>query len=161
MNWEGVWNFLGTMFAFLTKNETVAVLVPFIIFVITLFFVVRKLIGFFVTVTLLLFALASGLAVMNYDAVRDWVQNDIPEEHYIDLKQIMQDFREQVTESLDDVQAQLEELEEEKETFVKVANNTTYLLQRIESQEERIRQLMDATPKPPKKEEGPAPILPL
>ncbi len=163
MSWESVWSFLGDLFIFLTRNETVAILAPFMVFVITLMLVVRKAIGFFVTVLLLAFSLASGLAIMNYDSVRDWVKNDIPEEHYQELRTLLQDFQGRVLDSLDELQAQLEELEEEKETFQQVATGTAYLLQKIEKQEEKLKGLMEqeAEPERPKETSATEKKLPM
>jgi hypothetical protein len=145
MSWESIWSYLGTFFLFLTKNETLAICVPFLVFVITLFLSVRKSIGFFVTVALLAFSLSAGLAIMNYRMVRDWIQNDIPEAHYVTLKQLVEEFKEEMVDSLGDIQLQLSELEEEKETFQQVAHGNSYLLQKIEAQESRIELLLQAT----------------
>lgn len=59
---------------FITANTTIAYVTAFVIFIITLVLVVRRLIGFMVTLLLLLFALLSGLSIANHDLFREMLQ---------------------------------------------------------------------------------------
>lgn len=56
---------------FLSSNTTLAYLTALIIFIITIFLLVRRLIGFMVSLLLLAFALISGLAIANHDLFRE------------------------------------------------------------------------------------------
>lgn len=56
---------------FLLNHNTLAVLIAAVIFVITIILVIRRLIGFVITLVLLLFAIASGLIIANQDVFRD------------------------------------------------------------------------------------------
>lgn len=56
---------------FFTSNTTLAYLTALVIFIITIVLVVRRLIGFMITLLLLFFALVSGLAIANYDLFRE------------------------------------------------------------------------------------------
>lgn len=56
---------------FFSNNTTLAYVTAVVIFIITVVLLVRRLIGFMVTLLLLAFALASGLAIANYDLFRE------------------------------------------------------------------------------------------
>ena len=60
---------------FITANTTLAYITAFIIFVITLVLVVKRLIGFMLTLLLLAFAILSGLSIANHDLFRELLQN--------------------------------------------------------------------------------------
>lgn len=56
---------------FLTSNTTLAYITAIAIFAITIVLLVRRLIGFMVTLLLLAFAIISGLAIANHDLFRE------------------------------------------------------------------------------------------
>lgn len=56
---------------FFTNNTTLAYTTAVVIFIITIFLLVKRLIGFMITLLLLAFALVSGLAIANYDLFRE------------------------------------------------------------------------------------------
>jgi len=60
---------------FITSNNTIAYITAFIIFIITLVLVVRRLIGFMITLLLLIFAILSGLSIANHDLFREMLQS--------------------------------------------------------------------------------------
>ncbi|KAF3362088.1 hypothetical protein PHSC3_001399 [Chlamydiales bacterium STE3] len=65
---------------FITSNTTLAYTTAFIIFLITLVLVTKRLIGFMITLLLLLFAILSGLSIANHDLFRDLLQKFKTEE---------------------------------------------------------------------------------
>lgn len=60
---------------FITSNTTLAYVTAFIIFIITIVLVVRRLIGFMITLLLLAFAILSGLSIANHDLFREMLQS--------------------------------------------------------------------------------------
>ena len=56
---------------FFSNNTTLAYVTAVVIFIVTIYLLIRRLIGFMVTLLLLAFALASGLAIANYDLFRE------------------------------------------------------------------------------------------
>jgi hypothetical protein len=56
---------------FFSNNTTLAYITAVVIFIVTVYLLIRRLIGFMVTLLLLAFALASGLAIANYDLFRE------------------------------------------------------------------------------------------
>lgn len=60
---------------FLLESSTLAFVVSLVIFIITLWLVVKRSIGFFITVLLLIFALVSGFFVANQDLLRGFLKS--------------------------------------------------------------------------------------
>lgn len=60
-------------FSQVMSTSVVALGVSIVIFLITLVLVVKRLIGFFITLLLLFFAIAAGYAILNHDIVRDYL----------------------------------------------------------------------------------------
>lgn len=56
---------------FLTSNTTLAYVTAIFIFIVTIILLIRRLIGFMVTLLLLAFAIISGLAIANHDLFRE------------------------------------------------------------------------------------------
>ncbi|MGK5595078.1 MAG: hypothetical protein ACSNEK_06955 [Parachlamydiaceae bacterium] len=65
---------------FITSNTTLAYVTAFVIFIIALILVVKRLIGFMITLLLFLFAILSGLSIANHDLFRDLLQKFKTEE---------------------------------------------------------------------------------
>lgn len=59
------------IYNFLSSSNGIALIVALIIFFVTIVLVIRRLIGFVITLILLIFAILSGLAIANNDIVRD------------------------------------------------------------------------------------------
>lgn len=66
---------MNDLIDFLTSNTTLAYITAVIIFIITVVLLVKRLIGFMVSLLLLAFALLSGLAIANHDLFREVLQN--------------------------------------------------------------------------------------
>lgn len=62
------------IYNFLSSSNGIALIVALIIFFVTIVLVIRRLIGFVITLILLIFAILSGLAIANNDIVRDIFQ---------------------------------------------------------------------------------------
>lgn len=60
---------------FITANTTVAYITAVVIFVITIILLIKRIIGFMITLLLLAFALLAGLAIANHDVFRDVLQS--------------------------------------------------------------------------------------
>ena len=92
---------------FFLSNQVLAVAVPTLIFFVTVFLVVRRAVGFFLTLLFMLFALASGLAIVNYDVVRTYItenRRDISglENEFRDMKRELQRVFEDLQSDLND-----------------------------------------------------------
>ena len=58
---------MNAIIDFFTNNATLAYTTAVVIFIITVYLLIKRLIGFMVTLLLLAFALISGFAIANYD----------------------------------------------------------------------------------------------
>lgn len=62
---------MNAIIDFLTANTTLAYFTALAIFIVTVYLLIRRLIGFMISLLLLVFALISGFAIANYDLFRD------------------------------------------------------------------------------------------
>lgn len=118
---------------FITSNTTLAYVTAFIIFIITIVLVVRRLIGFMITLLLLIFAILSGLSIANHDLFREMLQGfkttaAPPEE---DKKTY---YKHQAMKAYDELKKEFEELKIKIETMYE-----SYKASSKERREERER----------------------
>jgi predicted membrane protein len=92
---------------FLNSSSVLALIVAASIFVITLVLVIKRLIGFFITLLLLLFTIASGYAVLNHDLVRQFLQQKVEEK---DNRGVNQDsgYQEKIHDAYEKLKVELE-----------------------------------------------------
>lgn len=103
---------------FLLSNNGLAFIIAFIIFIITLYLVVKRSIGFIITLLLLCFAIVSGFFIANQDLFRDilktYAGNATPEE-----QATAEQLKAQFFKSYEEIKA---ELKQQKEEFSKIIN---------------------------------------
>lgn len=95
---------------YILTNNVIAYTTAFIIFVVTVFLVVKRLIGFVLTLVLLFFAIASGLAIANMDLFREILRGMVyekPEDRIQHAKN--ETFKDQVLHAYDELKSQFEE----------------------------------------------------
>lgn len=120
----------------LFSAEVLAIAIPAIIFGLTLILVVRRLVGFVVTLTLLSFALLSGLAIINHDVVRDYVRGEYSEQE-------VQTWKGQVSGEL---QRMWDVLKDLKDLMIRQEGderNTSAVLGRLDKRIQNIESLMN------------------
>lgn len=104
--------------SFLLSNNGLAFGIAFIIFIITLYLVVKRSIGFLITLLLLCFAIVSGFFVANQDLFRDFLKSytgqATPEE-----QATVDQLKTQLYKSYEEIKA---ELKQQKEEFSKIIN---------------------------------------
>lgn len=109
-------DFLDTILS----NNGVALAVSLIIFIITLWLIIKRFIGFVFTLILLCFALVSGFAVANADLVREIFKNiagkSTPQE-----KETLEELKAQLYKSYEGIKT---EFAEQKEAFSKILKRT-------------------------------------
>lgn len=92
---------------FLTSNTTVAYITAIVIFIVTLFLLLKRLIGVVVFAILLIFALLSGLAIANHDLFREiltsfkYEPEKFKEDTYTHYKNQLQKAFEEIKEELE------------------------------------------------------------
>lgn len=91
------------------STPVLALIIAIIIFVITVYLLIRRLIGFFITMLLLFFAIVSGYAILNHDIVRNWLKKQTgheeitstPKEEEKSFKEMMIKAYEELKEKVD------------------------------------------------------------
>lgn len=126
---------MNELIDFLTSNTTLAYVTAVVIFIVTIFLLVRRLIGFMVSLLLLAFALISGLAIANHDLFRE----------------ILTGFKYDPSIT-----------KEDKYTHFKSQLNKTYeeLKEEFAEQKERLQEVYDAYKKPAPTEQPTPPANP-
>lgn len=106
---------------FLLSNHALAMVLPGVIFLFTVFLVARRLIGFFITLLFFLFALGAGLAIANYEVVTKYVQ-----ENRMQISQVegqMGDFKKEMARAFRDLEADLREQRQAMRQVVQAARD--------------------------------------
>lgn len=95
--------------------EGLAIVVPLLIFIIAIVLLVKRLASFILTCVLLAFALVSGLAIVNYKAVGDWIRGDSNSQRVEELKDAMGDFRDQLLKAFDELKERMIEEKQQQQ----------------------------------------------
>ncbi len=103
---------------FLLSNNGLAFGVALLIFIITLFLVVKRLIGFVITLLLLTFALVSGFFIANQDLFRSILKGYTSDATPEDRDTVTQ-LKTQFYKSYEEIKA---EIKQQKEEFEKIIN---------------------------------------
>lgn len=103
---------------FLLSNNGLAFGVALLIFIITLFLVVKRLIGFVITLLLLTFALVSGFFIANQDLFRSILKGYTSDATPEDRDTVTQ-LKTQFYKSYEEIKA---EIKQQKEEFQKIIN---------------------------------------
>jgi len=98
-------------FSEIISKSVLALGISVVIFLITLVLVAKRLIGFFITLLLLFFAIAAGYAILNHDIVREWLKEQTTEKP-TEKETKINHYQRRMAEGLEDVR---EELEMQKE----------------------------------------------
>lgn len=119
----------------LFSAEVLAIAIPAIIFGVTVFLLIKRLVGFVATLLLLCFALASGLAIINRDVVRDYVRGEYSSEQVQGWKSQVSGELQKMWEALKDLKDLMIKQSEEGQAQA-AANNLGHL-------DLQMRQLQD------------------
>ncbi len=104
---------MDPQFSEIMSTSVVALAISVIIFLITLVLVVKRLIGFFITLLLLFFAIAAGYAILNHDIVREYlIAHSKPVKNESTLQQMQRKVTEALEELREDLNAQKAKLDE-------------------------------------------------
>jgi hypothetical protein len=143
---------MEAFWSFITSNEVLAIIIPALVFMVVLYLVVKRLVSFVITLVLLLFALLSGLSIVNYDVVGDYFRGDLTQENTMELKESLAEFRDPIFEAFKELKDDIKEAKTAPEEGDQVSEGgnpmqnvmgaTGYLLQRLDSQEQVIQQLL-------------------
>jgi len=94
-----------------TSTPVIALVVSIIVFLITLTLVVKRLIGFFITLLLLFFTIVSGYAILNHQIVSDYLQNYHQESEAPVDKQQEKNLQEKLLEGFNSLKKEFDEFQ--------------------------------------------------
>lgn len=139
-------NVLETIFS----TEVLAIAIPAMIFAITIILVVKRLVGFVLTLLLLSFSIASGLAIINHDVIRDYVRGEYTDQEVQTWKDEVSNDLQQVWEALKGLTDQLiRQTEEEgpssKILFGRIEQRLEQMETALKSAQAQLAQLPPAT----------------
>lgn len=123
---------------FALSNHFLAIAVPSVIFFVTLFLVVRQLISFLFTLAFLAFAICAGVAIANYDVVREYLK-----ENHRELSQIesqLSEFHSDLVHTFQDLQA---DMKDQRQAVRKVVNTARDLLDEMDEHAASFRDFVE------------------
>ena len=102
---------------FITSNTTLAYVTAVVVFIITIFLLMRRLIGFMVSLLLLAFALISGLAIANHDLFREILTGfKVSDEKPTEDK--LSHFKNQLNKAYDELKVEFDEQKHKLEKMI-------------------------------------------
>ena len=127
-------------FPFLQSEHVLALLITVLIFLTTIFLVVKRWIGFSVTFLLLLFSLGAGLIINNQQALQDYLYGKNPPHLTEDNTQDA--FQKQMMQAVEDIKL---EVNTEKENLRKVMNQVQEIFDSMEAQKQKLQNFIEET----------------
>jgi predicted membrane protein len=110
---------MDQFFEYLNSNSVLALIVAASIFIITLVLVIKRLIGFFITLLLLAFTIVSGYAVYNNDLVRDFLKQKVDQNRNgITEEQPTPTFQEKIQDAYEKLKVELEIQKEKLQEYL-------------------------------------------
>lgn len=116
---------MDPQFSEIMSTSVVALGVSVVIFLITLILVVKRLIGFFVTLLLLFFAIAAGYAILNHDIVRDYLIQATHKPEPAEKESTIHQAQRKVLEALEEIREELNEQKEKLQHFLQEQFDST------------------------------------
>ena len=132
---------METFFTLLMQSHTLAFLVPFMVFVVTVFLVVRRLIGFLITIAFLGFAVVVGVAIANYDVVKHYLPDD-NKAQVTQVEKMLKEFRADIERAFSDLH---EDFRDQRQSLRRLANSTRDMLDEVDEHTNSFRHFVQDT----------------
>jgi predicted PurR-regulated permease PerM len=127
----------SSLVQFFSSNQVIALLSSVSIFIVTIFLVAKRWIGFSITFILLLFALIAGILINNPQFITEYSQPHSS----ISLEQ-QEDFKKQMLQAIDDVK---QEVNTVKENFQLLKGQMQDILSQVDTQKQRLDHFIEET----------------
>jgi hypothetical protein len=124
---------------FLQAEPNLALLIAVLIFLITIFLVVKKWIGFSIATLLLLFSLAAGLIVKNQQLLETYA-TDYHQHNLADTKE--EDLKKQIFQALEDVKT---EISTEKENIRHIMIKVQEIFEQLDNEKQNLQHFIAET----------------
>lgn len=129
--------------AFLVAPQTLSLVLPALVFTATVVLVVRRLIGFFVTLLFLVFALGAGVVIANYDVVRTHLTAQ--HQSVQSMEGEFADLKRELHRVFEDIQA---DLKEQRQNARKVHASARDMLDEMDRQKASLREYVQESISP-------------
>lgn len=127
------------LWQFPQSEPILALLIAVLIFLVTIFLVVKQWIGFSITLLLLLFSLAAGLIISNQQMLRGYASDY----HVKPLQDSNQDaFKKHIVQAVEDLKA---EVDSEKEHLRHVVTQVQDIFNQMDVQKQKLQQFIEET----------------
>jgi hypothetical protein len=123
---------------FLKTNQAIAFITALMIFFVTMLLVVRRVIGFSVTLLLFIFSILAGLVIVHYDTFPACFRDAYSSNEKEPTKQ----FDMQILKAMKDLQT---EVDNGKETLHLVLNQVQEVFQELEGQKQKLETFIEET----------------
>ncbi|WP_068468223.1 hypothetical protein [Candidatus Protochlamydia phocaeensis] len=124
---------------FLQSDHMMAFIIAVLIFLVTILLVVKRWIGFSITLLLLVFSLAAGLAINNQQAFQGYMDDY----RQTRLNERQQDvFKKQVLQAVEDLRI---EVNSEKENLRQAMSQVQEIFDRVERQKQKLQNFIEET----------------
>lgn len=128
---------------FFQSTHVIALLIAIFIFIITIFLVVKRWIGFSVTLLLLLFSLAAGLVISHQQDFQDYLNTPLSTSSSLAPSEDSQDaFHKQMLQAVEDLKV---EVNTEKENLRGVMNQVHEIFESMDVQKQKLQNFIEET----------------
>ncbi len=127
----------SSLIQFFSSNQVIALLSAVSIFIVTIFLVAKRWIGFSITFILLLFALIAGILINNPQFLTEYSSQNST----VNLEQ-QEDFKKQILQAINDVK---QEVSTEKENLQHLKNQMQDFFNQLDAQKQKLDQFIEET----------------
>jgi uncharacterized protein (DUF58 family) len=123
---------------FLQSEHVLALLIAILIFLTTIFLVIKRWIGFSITLLLLLFALAAGLLINSQQELEHYFS--LSTSHSIEEEKSSSDFHKQILQAVEDLKS---EVATEKENLQRVMQQVQDIFHSMDIQKQKFQHFIE------------------
>jgi hypothetical protein len=125
---------------FFESPHVLALVIAILIFLITIFLVVKRWIGFSLTLLLLIFSLAAGLIINQQQTIRDYLNSSSSSSNPMALNESQDPFHTQVMKALEDLRL---EVNTEKENIRHLMSQVQEIFDSMDAQKQKLQNFID------------------
>lgn len=133
---------MHTFSQFLQTDHVLALLIAILIFLTTLFLVVKRWIGFSITLLLLLFSLAAGIIINNQQVFQGYLDHYSSTRHLPEADANSDVFQKQILQAVTDLQI---EMQTEKENLLQLKKQMQDIFDSMDTQKQKLQNFIEET----------------
>jgi hypothetical protein len=133
---------VSSLTQFFQSPHVLALFIAILIFLMTIFLVVKRWIGFSVTLLLLLFSLVAGLVINHQQIFQDYIHSYSSSATPLIGEDVQDAFHKQMMQALEDLKV---EVNAEKENLRQVVNQVQEIFDTMEAQKQKLQNFIEET----------------